>query len=176
MKCRRCLALATLVLLVGGLAVADETKKGDPQGDTRGLPMQSPFDFRSAWVRHEGTGHGAGDIMIHKVVSWKRAGYRSVVLDLKTGGDDFYATVRKRPGKRAGIYNYYSGEYIGPARYKKITDRSFSFTFSMEEFGLPDRYAWRWRTLAKGSTDVRPRAYDKVPNRGVVRHVLSHGG
>ena len=112
--------------------------------------------------------------MIHTVVAWKRAGYKSVVLDLKTGEDDFYATVLKRPRKKAAIYNYYSGEYIGPAQYKKISDRSFSFTFSMEEFGLPHQYAWRWRTIARGSTEPRPKSYDKIPNRGIVWHDLSH--
>ena len=169
------IVLGALVLSMSGLALADETKKSDPQGDTQGQPLQSAFDFRSARVRHAGTGHGAGDVMIHAVVAWKRAGYKSVVLDLKTGRDEFYATVMKKPRKKAAIYNYYSGEYIGPAQYKKISDRSFSFTFSMEEFGLPDRYAWRWRSIAKGSTEVRPKAYDTVPNQGVVWHDLSHG-
>ena len=161
-------------LLIGGLAFADEASRSDQRGDTNGQPLQSSFDFRSARVRHAGTGHGAGDVMIHTVVSWKRAGYKSVVLDLKTGGDEFFATVMKKPRKKAAIYNYYSGKYIGPARYNKISDRSFSFTFSMEEFGLPGRYAWRWRTIAKGSTEFKPKSYDKIPNKGVVWHDLSH--
>jgi hypothetical protein len=112
--------------------------------------------------------------MIHTAVSWTRAGYKSVVLDLKTGEDEFFATVMKKPRKKAGIYNYFSGEYIGPAQYKKISAKSFSFTFSMEEFGLPGRYAWRWRTIAKGSTDPNPKFYDTIPNKGVVWHDLSH--
>lgn len=169
------LGLLVVGLVVGGMALADETKKSDPRGDTKGAPKQSAFDFRSASVHHGGTGHEGGDIMVHTVVAWKRAGYKSVVLDLKTGEDRFYATVMKKPRKKAAIYNYYSGDYIGPAKYKKISDRSFSFTFSSEEFGKPEAYAWRWRAIAEGSTEFKPKSYDKLPNKGIVWHDLGHG-
>lgn len=171
----RIVAVAVLALSFAGFALADTTQKSDRKGDTKGEPMQSSFDFKSAKVEHAGTGHGAGDVMIHTVTAWKRAGYKSVVLDLKTGEDEFYATVQKKPRQKAAIYNYYSGEKIGTAKYTKISGRSFSFTFSMEEFGLPGRYAWRWRTIAKGSTDFEQKSYDKVPNKGIIWHDLSHG-
>lgn len=157
------------MLATGGVGGADVTSKTDAKGDTKGSPVQSSFDFKSAKVEHAGTGHGAGDVMIHTVTAHERAGYKSVLLDLKTGEDDFYAYVRKKPHKKAAIYNYYTHKKIGTAKYKKLSNRSFSFTFSMEEFGLPSQYAWRWRTLAE-----EDKIYDKLPNKGIIWHDLSH--
>jgi hypothetical protein len=162
------IGLTSVVLVLAiGLANADEIEKSDPEGDTKGTPIQSSFDFRKERVKHAGNGHGTFNIITHTVVSWTRAGYKSVVLEIKSGEDPFFAYVRKKPHKKAAVYNYYTDQKIADAKYKKLSARSFSFTFDTEFMGHPDRYGWRWRVLAKDD-----KTYDKLPNSGLMWHNL----
>ena len=59
---------------------------------------------------------------------------------------------------------------MADARYRRLSDRRFSFKFSTEFMGFPEKYGWRWRV-----PNTAGKTYDKVPNKGWVWHDLSHG-
>lgn len=146
------------------IAFADETTKADRKGDARG----GPFDLKSASVVHAGP-----DRVRHRVTGWSAGGVGPLRLDIATGGGDRPGYfVAKFEGK-AGLYAFTrrGSKRIGPARFRKHSKRSYSFTFSVEPMGLPSRYRWRWVVV----TPENFGGLDKLPNRGLVRHDLSSG-
>lgn len=162
---RASLFLFTAVLTVtASLATADETQKSDRRGDHQG----GPFDFRSASVAHPGR-----DVVRHRVTGWKAGGVRPLRLELgdaNGGRPGFFVAKFER---KAGVYMYTrrGQRRVGPARLRKHTRKSYSFTFSMELLGLPERYGWRWVVV----TPDNPGGADKLPNRGFVTHSLATG-
>lgn len=159
------------LLALTAVAMADSTTKTDPKGDLQGVPGgRGGFDFKSASVEHAGR-----DIYKHRVTSWfsDPEGFPSVRLEIATGGGSRPGYMVAKFEGKAGVYAYTRKgvKRVGPARFKKHSNKSFSFKFSIEPMGLPEVYRWRWVIQ---SPDV-PGFIDKLPNKGLVKHDVATG-
>jgi hypothetical protein len=161
---RSLLLLVTAFTAVSCVAFADETTKTDRKGDARG----GPFDLKSASVAHAGR-----DVFRHRVTGWSAGGVGPLRLEVATGGGSRPAYfVAKFEGK-AGVYEFTrrGSKRVGPAKLTRHSSRSYSFTFSLEPMGLPDKYRWRWVVV----TPDNPGGADRLPNRGFVTHGVDTG-
>lgn len=160
----RLVLAVTALTITAGLALADETTKTDRRGDARG----GPFDLKSASVTHTGR-----DSVRHRVSGWRAGGVKPLQLELVTGGGNRPGYFVAKLDGRAGVYAYTrrGPRRIGPARHRRHTRRSHSFTFNLEHLGLPGRYGWRWVVVTPDS----PMGLDRLPNRGFVTHSVATG-
>ena len=161
---RTLLLFATALGVMAAIAIADQTTKTDPKGDANG----GPFDLKSASVAHAGR-----DTFRHRVTGWRAGSVGPLRLDIGTGGGGRPGYfVAKFEGK-AGIYAFTrrGSKRVGPAKFKRHSNRSYSFTFNVKYMGLPPRYRWRWVVV----TPEQFNGADRLPNRGLVTHDVSTG-
>ena len=96
---------------------------------------------------------------------------RPLRLEIGTGGDGRPAYFVARFEGKAGVYAFTrtGSKRIAPARFRRHSRRSYSFTFSVEPMGLPPKYRWRWVVVDPDNPG------DRLPNRGFVTHDISTG-